>query len=300
MLSQQLQVFLQVAECGSFSKAAQRLFVTPASIMKHINTLENRLGVTLLVRSRQGTELTAAGRALYEGGKKLAASADKLAGEVKTAAHPEGIPIRVGSSLLNPGRVLTDLWAPLREKYPEYKFRLVPYEDTKEQILTVIASLGEQIDVLAGSFNAKSMHKMARYLVLGSSRLCIAVPEGHPLASREDLTLEDLYGEQLVMVKSGDTLLLDQFENMLKSEHPRIQVKETDYYYDIDTFNTCGQEGSLLLTLDSWADIHPAFATIPLRENYRIPFGVLYSPAPSREVQAFIEILRTNIQEPGN
>ena len=300
MLSQQLQVFLQVAECGSFSKAAQRLFVTPASIMKHINTLENRLGVTLVVRSRRGTELTAAGRALYEGGKKLAASADRLAREVKTAAHPNGISIRVGSSLLNPGRVLTDLWAPLREMYPEYKFRLVPYEDTKEQILTVIASLGEQIDVLAGFFNAKSMHKMARYLVLGSSRLCIAVPEGHPLASREELTLDDLHGEQLVMVKSGDTLLLDQFENMLKSEHPRIQAKETDYYYDIDTFNTCGQEGSLLLTLDSWADIHPAFATIPLRENYRIPFGVLYSPAPSREVQAFIEILRTNIKEPAN
>lgn len=300
MLSQQLQVFLQVAECGSFSKAAQRLFVTPASIMKHINTLENRLGVTLLVRSRRGTELTAAGRALYEGGKKLAASADRLAREVKTAAHPNGISIRVGSSLLNPGRVLTDLWAPLREMYPEYKFRLVPYEDTKEQILTVIASLGEQIDVLAGFFNAKSMHKMARYLVLGSSRLCIAVPEGHPLASREELTLDDLHGEQLVMVKSGDTLLLDQFENMLKSEHPQIQAKETDYYYDIDTFNTCGQEGSLLLTLDSWADIHPAFATIPLRENYRIPFGVLYSPAPSREVQAFIEILRTNIKEPAN
>ncbi len=300
MLSQQLQVFLQVAECGSFSKAAQRLFVTPASIMKHINTLENRLGVTLVVRSRRGTELTAAGRALYEGGKKLAASADRLAREVKTAAHPNGISIRVGSSLLNPGRVLTDLWAPLREMYPEYKFRLVPYEDTKEQILTVIASLGEQIDVLAGFFNAKSMHKMARYLVLGSSRLCIAVPEGHPLASREELTLDDLHGEQLVMVKSGDTLLLDQFENMLKSEHPQIQAKETDYYYDIDTFNTCGQEGSLLLTLDSWADIHPAFATIPLRENYRIPFGVLYSPAPSREVQAFIEILRTNIKEPAN
>ena len=192
------------------------------------------------------------------------------------------------------------MWAPLREMYPEYKFRLVPYEDTKEQILTVIASLGEQIDVLAGFFNAKSMHKMARYLVLGSSRLCIAVPEGHPLASREELTLDDLHGEQLVMVKSGDTLLLDQFENMLKSEHPQIQAKETDYYYDIDTFNTCGQEGSLLLTLDSWADIHPAFATIPLRENYRIPFGVLYSPAPSREVQAFIEILRTNIKEPAN
>ena len=82
MYNPQIETLIQVADAGSFSKAAQQLFVTPASIMKHINTLENRLGVTLVVRSRRGTELTAAGRALYEGGKKLAASADRLAREV--------------------------------------------------------------------------------------------------------------------------------------------------------------------------------------------------------------------------
>ena len=53
MLSQQLQVFLQVADSGSFSKAAQRLFVTPASVMKQINALERRLGLTLLIRNNQ-------------------------------------------------------------------------------------------------------------------------------------------------------------------------------------------------------------------------------------------------------
>ena len=42
MLSQQMQVFLQVAECGSFTKAARRLLVTPASVMKHINKLTER------------------------------------------------------------------------------------------------------------------------------------------------------------------------------------------------------------------------------------------------------------------
>ena len=74
MLSQQLQVFLQVADCGSFTKAAKRLLVTPASVMKHINTLENRLGVTLFRRDKKGVVLTAAGRSLYQDGKKMAAS----------------------------------------------------------------------------------------------------------------------------------------------------------------------------------------------------------------------------------
>ena len=57
MFSQPFLVFLQVAESGSFSKAAARLLVTPASVMKHMNTLEGRLGLTLVRRSNQGIEL---------------------------------------------------------------------------------------------------------------------------------------------------------------------------------------------------------------------------------------------------
>ena len=53
MLSQQFQVFLRVAECGSFTKAAKQLLVTPASVMKHINTLEDRLGAVLFTRDKK-------------------------------------------------------------------------------------------------------------------------------------------------------------------------------------------------------------------------------------------------------
>ena len=71
MFSQPFLVFLQVAESGSFSKAAARLLVTPASVMKHMNTLEGRLGLTLVRRSNQGIELTAAGQVLCQEGRKL-------------------------------------------------------------------------------------------------------------------------------------------------------------------------------------------------------------------------------------
>ena len=205
LLSQQLQIFLQVVDCGSFSKAAKQLLVTPASVMKHMNTLESRLGVTLLKRSNHGIELTAAGKSLYKDGKKMLVSAENAVARAKNAELTEGITIRVGSSLLNPSRVLTDLWAPLREKYPNYKFHIVPYEDTKEQILSVISSLGERIDLLVGSFNSKTMREKSNYLNLGEYQLCVAVPQGHPLAARKELTLRDLHGEHLMMVKSGDT-----------------------------------------------------------------------------------------------
>ena len=292
LLSQQLQVFLQVVDSGSFSKAARTLLVTPASVMKHMNTLENRIGVALLKRSNQGIELTAAGKSLYKDGKKMMASAENAVAKAKSAERSEGISIRVGSSLLNPSRVLTNLWSPLREQYPKYKFHIVPYKDTKEQILSVIASLGERIDLLVGSFNSKTIYEHASYLPLGHYRFCIAVPKGNPLAGKTELTLRDLHGQHLVMVKNGDTELIDHFHDVLKLAHPQILIEEAGYYYDMETFNTCEQNGSLLLTLDAWADIHPSLVTIPVTWEHQITYGILYSKTPSDEIAQFIEIIR--------
>ena len=107
--------------------------------------------------------------------------------------------------------------------------------------MTVVSSLGERIDLLVGSFNSRAMWETANYLHLGEYQLCIAVPQGHPLAARKKLSLDDLHGERLVMVKSGDTELLDHFHDMMTMTHPQIIIEESGYYYDMDTFNTCRQ-----------------------------------------------------------
>ncbi len=300
MLSQQLQVFLQVVDSGSFSKAARTLLVTPASVMKHMNTLENRIGAVLLKRSNQGIELTAAGKSLYKDGKKMMVSAENAVARAKNAGRSEGIFIRVGSSLLNPSRVLTSLWSPLREQYPKYKFQIVPYEDTKEQILSVIASLGERIDLLVGSFNSKTMYERASYLPLGHYRFCIAIPKGNPLADKTELTLRDLHGQHLVMVKKGDAEPIDRFHNMLKMTHPQILIEEAGYYYDMDTFNACEQNDWLLLTLNAWTDIHPSLVTIPLAWEQQITYGILYPKTPSDEIAHFIDIIRKYISLEGS
>ena len=295
MLSQQLKIFLQVVEAGRFSKAAKHLMVTPASVMKHMNTLEARLGLTLLKRNNHGIQLTDAGKSLYEDGKKMLADSENAIAKAKKAQLSIGTTIRNGSSLLNPSSVLTNLWIPLREKYPEYKFRIVPYEDRKDQILSVINSLGDRIDVLAGCFNSRTMLQRADYLHLGNYQLCVAVPKGHPLSSKKELTFQDLHGERLVMIKSGDTELLDYFRTILNMTHPQILITDTDYYYDIETFNMCEQTGMFLLTLDAWSDIHPSLVTLPVEWDYQLPYGILYPKHPSQEIKRFIKIIKEEI-----
>lgn len=297
MLSQQLQVFLQVADCGSFTKAARRLMITPASVMKHINTLEGRLGVTLFKRDKKGVVLTAAGRSLVQDGKKMAALAKNAEARAKRAEQEEGIVIRVGSSLLNPSKALTDLWGPLRAAYPQYKFHIVPYTDTKEERLAIIAALGEKFDLLVGAFDSKRILTQANYLILGDYHLCVAVPKGHRLAAKKVLSIQDLHGERLIKVKRGETERLDHFQDILQLTHPQIIVEEADYYYDLDTFNACEQNGALLLTLDAWAENHPSLITLPVQWDYTVPYGILYAKEPSQEVLQFLQILKSALPE---
>ena len=297
MLSQQLQVFLQVADCGSFTKAARRLMITPASVMKHINTLEGRLGVTLFKWDKKGVVLTAAGRSLVQDGKKMAALAKNAEARAKRAEQEEGIVIRVGSSLLNPSKALTDLWGPLRAAYPQYKFHIVPYTDTKEERLAIIAALGEKFDLLVGAFDSKRILTQANYLILGDYHLCVAVPKGHRLAAKKVLSIQDLHGERLIKVKRGETERLDHFQDILQLTHPQIIVEEADYYYDLDTFNACEQNGALLLTLDAWAENHPSLITLPVQWDYTVPYGILYAKEPSQEVLQFLQILKSDLPE---
>lgn len=89
MLSQQLKIYLKVAEAGSLSKAAEQLYVTPASIMRQMNILENRLEVKLLIRTNHGIRLTPAGQQIYETAKRLEAEAATALTEAKAIEQNE-------------------------------------------------------------------------------------------------------------------------------------------------------------------------------------------------------------------
>ena len=294
MLSHQLQVFLKAAECGSFTKASAQLLITPASVMKHIDTLEARLGITLFLRSKAGLQLTPAGQSLYKDAAKLYSAAQSAVSRAKNAAFAGGITIRVGSSLLNPSNVLTTLWAPLHDKYPQYRFRIIPFEDTKEQIIPLMASLGERIDLLIGAFNSNTMYGHANYLILGSYNLCVAVPKKHPLARKKVLIFADLYGGSLLTVTGGDSEIITSFNETVQKQHPQINLIGTGYYYDMETFNTCEQSGIPMLTLDAWADVHPSLVTLPLDCGVKVSYGIMYAKKPAPEISGFLQIIKEN------
>lgn len=82
---EQLRMFAAVAETGSFTRAAEQLYVSHSGVSRAVSALEKELGVRLIERDNKVTGLTDAGKTVLEKAKKIIALADELAESVGDA-----------------------------------------------------------------------------------------------------------------------------------------------------------------------------------------------------------------------
>ena len=291
MFNPLLTAFVCTADCGSFNKAAEKLYLSPPSVMKQCNTLEKHLNLTLFTRTAQGVRLTPAGEIIYRHAKYLFNYSEKAIAEARQAVSGCDRTFCIGSSLLNPCKPFMDLWYQLNDSFPGYKLHIVPFEDDHRDILSEIAALGEKFDFLIGVCDSLLWLDRCQFLKLGEYQHCIAVSREHRLASKKRLTLSDLEGETLMMVKAGDSSTVDAIRREVEA-HPRIRIEDTSQFYDISVFNRCEQTQNAMVTIDCWKDVHPALVTIPVEWNHPIPYGILYPLHPDADVKAFIDAVK--------
>ncbi|WP_342048864.1 LysR family transcriptional regulator [Bacillus sp. OTU530] len=288
MYNRQIYTFIQVADCGSFSKAAEKLFISTVSVMKQINALESDIGVKLLERTNQGVFLTAAGSSIYQDAKQMIQASDSAIQRARQIAGEEQYVIRVGTSLLRPGKVLIDLWSKIDDGNLPFQIKIVPFED---DMTSTVASLGKEIDCFVGPCGSIQWIKQYNVHLLGMNQCCIAVSRKHRLAKKNLLKWEDLYGETLMLVKRGEAPVLDRLRDEIEAKHPKIHIIDTPNFYDADVFNKCEQMNYVMETLDIWADVHPSLVTIPVEWDYEVPFGIVYANEPSKAFMAFIDTI---------
>lgn len=292
MFNPQLSAFVCVADCGSFTKASEKLFISPTAVMKQINSLEKHLNLKLLIRSAQGVHLTPAGEVIYRDARFLFDYSEHSIENAQKAMQDHDMTFRVGTSLLNPAKPFMDLWYRANREFLNHKLHLVPFEDNHEGILSEISQLGKKFDFLVGVCDSKMWLDKCNMLILGKYQKMCAVPREHRLAGKSYLNLSDLYGETLMMVAEGDSGVNDFIRNDLKRNHPQIKIEDTPHFYDVSVFNRCAETKNVLLTLECWKEVHPALVTIPVNWEYSSPYGLLYSATPSPDVQRFVSTIK--------
>ncbi len=287
-----LDTFITVADCGSFTSAAERLYISPTAVMKQMNTLETHLGLVLTMRTPSGIKLTAAGQVIYRNAKLMIEYSRKSIAEANAAAHAADTTFCVGTSLLNPAKPFMDLWYRVNKDFPGYKLHLVPFEDNHDGILSEIEKLGEKFDFLIGVCDSKAWLSLCSFLPLGSYRKMVAVSREHRLASKQKIEISDLYGETLMMVRRGDSGINDFIRRDIEKNHPQIKIEDTPQFYDLSVFNRCAETNNVLLTIECWQEVHPALVTIPLKWDYKIPYGLLYSNNAPEDVLLFVDAIK--------
>ena len=98
--------------------------------------------------------------------------------------------------------------------------------------------------------------------------------------------------EKITAITRGDSKQNQDILDKIKSTCTNIEILEAPFFYDMNVFNKCEENASLLITLECWKDIHPAFKTIPLITNERMPYGILYSKSPSDDALKFLDIIK--------
>lgn len=266
MYSRQLETFLQVAQLGSFSKAARALYITPSAVIQQVNRLEQDLGAVLLLRSPHGVALTSAGKLVLEEGLEIVRRSKKL--RARLASLPGQDTLVIGTHFLSQPRLFPALWADFWGCQPNILIR--------STMLPRILDSWDEVGIIETVGFFRQPIPEAEFLHLCDVPLCLAVAPDHPLAQRESLTESDLLTSPLVTITWEG--MHEQLSELYNDLHKRgIQMILVDEYNPA-LFNTCLVNHYLLQIPACWDALCLGLKTIPCSWPYHLPYGLYVRP----------------------
>jgi len=186
-----LRVFLAVAEERSFSRAAAKVHRTQPAVSQAVRRLESDLGEQLFDRTSKSGTLTDAGRLLQNYGQRLV----RLAGETESVMR-ELRDLRRGRVLIGANEAaihtLLPLMARFRRRVPDIAV------DVRRVPARQIAVEVQQGSLDFGALTFRPSETGLLEVAVGSDELVLLVPPSHPLASRRQVTMEEVGNEPVV------------------------------------------------------------------------------------------------------
>ena len=279
-----LTTFLAVADCNSFTKASDRLFLSLTAVMKQMNGLEGRLGVKLFDCRPQGCTLTPGGQVMYRYAKQVIDISDKAIQEAHEAEGRVQRVFRIGTSILNPAMPFLDIWKRVSDDFPGFDLEMIPFDDDHSDIMSEVSQIGRKFDVFMGVSDSVGWNQHVDMVQTTTMQ-------------KDIVTREDLHGRTLIMVGAGDSPTNDAIRDDLRTNDPEIVIKDAPIHYDMSVYNDAVSTKSVLLNNECWANVHPMLKTIPVDWDYTIPFGLLYAKRPAPHVQRLVNDVKRLVEE---
>lgn len=191
-----LDVFLRVAEMGSFSGAAESLLMTQSAVSHHIRDLERHLGSQLFERNQRGVTLTESGKKLRHYGLQIADLIATAEQEITDLSQIESGEVYVGSTPGIGATLLPDCIVLFRQKFP--KLSVVMQTGTSATIIELLQAGKIEIGIIEGEIE-EGAHKSIHVQLLHDIQQKVIIGPNHPWWGRGMISFHELDGQEFVM-----------------------------------------------------------------------------------------------------
>jgi len=193
----QLEAFVSVVEEKSFSRAADRLFLSQPTVSVHVRTLEEGMGTRLLDRLGGEVVPTPAGRKLYRYARKILVLKDQAFQDIQHFLGEFSGSFELAASTI-PGEYLLPLvLAGFQHCHP--KVKVVLHILDSERVIHEV----RQGEYFLGVVGSKGDERGLTYIPLGEEELVVVFPTQNPLAQKGKVTLENLKEVPLIIREEG-------------------------------------------------------------------------------------------------
>ena len=221
MRTSRYEIFLKIVETHSLTRTAAYFGYTQSAVSQLVKTLETELGVSLLIRNKNGVRLTAEGEYLLPGIRQIVSGERNLFERTLELQNLNAGLIRIG--------IFTSLscqWLPpylkcFREQYPNIGFELLQGDSNQisEWLRNGVVDVGFMTPPDSDEF---CFHELL------ADRMNIVLPPEHPLAGTQ-VSLPQLRDETFVLLESGYSQITERMFEDAKMR-PKQQYTVLDDY----------------------------------------------------------------------
>jgi DNA-binding transcriptional LysR family regulator len=289
-----LRVLAEVARRGSFSGAAEALYLSQSAVSQQVATLEKEVGMPLLERTRQGPKLNDAGRMLVGHAEAALARLEEAEHELKAIAGLEGGELRLASFPSASATLLTEALAEFGARHPSVRLSVTEAEPEQSVPKLRAAEVDLAIVFDYPMLPSEPEERDTDRVPVLTESMYLALPRDHALADAEFVRLADL-AEEAWLCGVCPSSCGDVVKQACREAgfDPRIAF-ESDEYQVLQAYVAAGLGFTLLpdLALPALRGDLVVRPTVPEAPKRQVWAAMRAEGARSQATEAMVEILR--------
>lgn len=270
MTFEQIDCFIAAVHADTFFDAAELLHTTQSTLSKQIQKLEKELNLQLFDRSRRNAVLTPAGELFYREAQELSRQYHQLLHRMALYQTTQTQQLSVGTLPILSQYHLTGSFRLFQKEHPEIPLTLTEAEET-ELIEGIEKERFSMILARESLIDMKHYH----FFPIATDRICVMLPEDHPLATCKALSVNELKTQSFLLMHPYTTiyqLCMQIFQNA--GVHPSIL--RTARVESLISAVAVKEGISLFAESNFHLFQHEGVVSVPLKESPVLRIGFAY------------------------